>query len=1142
MYKRTLARPFAVALLLLSLVLPGAPTLAGTTGTLTGTAVDASTSAPLAGAKVTAASPSAVVTQTTDASGRYTFLGLSPDTYTLSVEFSGYDQYSQTGVTVTADSTRQLQLSVPKTLRTIGKVGVRGSASLVRPGTTADVYTVGAVQQQAVQGVGGGGSLNSAYSAIATVPGAYVPTGQSGYFQNTYIRGGDYDQVGYEVDGVPVNRAFDNYPSGSASSLGQQEVQVYTGAAPAGAEAQGLAGFINQVIKTGTYPGSEEAELGIAGPSFYHKVGFELGGATSNRNFSYYLGSDGYNQEFRYGDQFNGAGITQLYGVPLGNCGATTIAQTPTCFSPSGANYATNTANVPTFALGPYNAFSTSQVKIRNDVANFHIGIPHKDGTKDDIQLLGYENTISTQYYDSLNDLGGAATYGLLAGTTYPTEYQYSGKVGVPLPANYASLTSPYLYPQLQSSVSAQGSAVPADLRDAISNEQSIFKLQYTKTLGSSALFRLYGYTFYSSWLQVGPGGANANFYGPVSPDYELTTHSRGISGTLSDQVGAHLLQLQGSFTTASSLRDNNQQPYNSPTGAGAVLGLLVDSSNPTNGLCYNAANTAAPVFCGTLVSKKLPNAASYINDATAYAIRTGAAPNVVAPAATCGGGPCEYFTVGNGQRATYNTVKPNFAAAALTDSWRPTSKLTIDLGIRLDDYQYVGTDTTGTPARALYFNSYNKNYCSNTLGQAVTRASVGGAFNTDCPTGYKNLNLQNTGAITQTYPEFQPRAGLTFALDPRTVVRASYGRYTQAPNAAFEQYNYLQQNSPTSLLGFYPLGFTSPDHRVVPQTSNNFDVSLERSFGDTSVKISPFLRNTQNQIQQFYLDQKTNFVSGLNVGRQRSQGVEFELDKGNFANQGLSAKLSFTYTNSYVHYNTLAERYDDSRCVQTGHTSLQCLYVGVRARCKPNVGSEISAAARPRALWLRRATRRKVTATDGTAPQAAARPSLPPARRPTWRNPYYNAPLQPFLSPATERMRRSTSFPGGIGTCGILVMVRRTSRRSILQEKGRAACQSFRTCSSPAVRTLRFPRSRVTASRRINAVHGNARVDGRAIRVTPMARPGAARSMPILAVRLTLRGRCFPIPATGKFDNIGQFCSRHRPLQFGNSVQLRSQ
>ena len=59
--------------------------LASVTGGLTGTVVDADTSAPIAGAQVTATSPSQSVTTTTDAAGHFTFLTLSPDTYTVTV-------------------------------------------------------------------------------------------------------------------------------------------------------------------------------------------------------------------------------------------------------------------------------------------------------------------------------------------------------------------------------------------------------------------------------------------------------------------------------------------------------------------------------------------------------------------------------------------------------------------------------------------------------------------------------------------------------------------------------------------------------------------------------------------------------------------------------------------------------------------------------------------------------------------------------------------------------------------------------------------------------------------------------------------------------------------------------------------------
>jgi hypothetical protein len=336
---RVLLRAIAAVVLALVVAVQGTVVLAGTTGGING--VVTADGAPLAGARVTVSSPSQQAVSTTDAAGRFNFLSLSPDTYTISVEKQGYDPQSRSGVTVTADAQLTVSFGTKKSLAVIGRSTVRSANDLVKPGQTADVYSINAATQDAVAGVGGGGGLNNAYSAIATVPGAFVPANQTGYFQTVHIRGGDYDQVGYEVDGIPVNRSFDNYPSGSVSSLGQQELQVYTGATPANAEGAGIAGYINQVIRSGTYPGFKDIDLGEGGPAGYRKANVEFGGATTNRLFSYYVGLGGYNQNFRYVDEFNGQSAGNQVGGPLAPCAgsAATPATVPSCFGPGVTPY-----------------------------------------------------------------------------------------------------------------------------------------------------------------------------------------------------------------------------------------------------------------------------------------------------------------------------------------------------------------------------------------------------------------------------------------------------------------------------------------------------------------------------------------------------------------------------------------------------------------------------------------------------------------------------------------------------------------------------------------------------------------------------------------------------------------------------------
>ncbi len=1027
MLRRSLSSLIA-CLTLVAMLVQGTWVLAGTTGTISGTVTDTATKQPLAGARINATSPSQSATAIADAQGHYTFLSLAPDTYVLSVEYDKYDSILLSGVTVQADQVRVIPLNLAKSLKTIATVHNVAASALVKSGVTSDVYSITAAQQEKLQGVGGGGALNSAWSALATVPGVFVMPGQSGYIgagPTISIRGGDYDQIGYEIDGVPINRAFDNYPSGPASSLGQGELQVYTGGGPANAEANGISGFINQVIRTGSYPGFSNVDLGIGGPAYYHKASFEFGGASPDHNFSYYLGLGGYNQDFRIADQFNGAPVSNLYGEPLVPCGVTptqTFQTAPSCFANASTGYGnpysnpTLPNNVPVYAgqayvLGPANIASTASVADRDNVLNLHYGIPHKDGTKDDIQFLGMINYINTNFYESPNNQGGVPTLNAVGvgAPLYIDGYQLNAQPGTLTTGFSPNSVSTYYFP-FSSQNRAMFAPIPVNQEDAQINNQAIYKLQYTKSLGSNALFKVYGYTYYSNWMQNGPNTTYSNYVGCCSPDYELSSHTRGLSGTFTDQLGSkNLVSLEGSATTANTTRDNNTQMINGlytlfgepgAQNARTVVGALVNASNPYSGLCYTS--TGAPTTCS------FSGPAQF---ATIGNIPSGANAPVPAGATTCGGGPCEYLVTDNGLYATYNTVKPNFYAGALTDEFRPTSQLSINAGIRFDEYQFVGSNTQGTAARTFYYNAYNMDNCLDAAKNIFDKVvDLGLASPTaPCPTGYTAANFTNpAGNVTQTYPEWEPRLGATYSLNPNTVFRINYSRNTQAPNSAFEQYNALQQSAPQLLYGTYgfqKFGFTTPDHAIVPPASNNYDFSWEQQFpNQISMKVSPFYRTTQNQIQQFYLNQLTSFVSGLNVGKQTSRGLEFELDKGNFNANGLSARLSFTYTNSYINYTTpnnglsVITNLNNGIAGYNAYTSY-CASHPTNSKCGATATGQAAAP-----CYLPGAT----AGSMGTPDPTCATGDIA--------NPYWNAPVQNLLS-ETANYATFDILPAGIGS-----------------------------------------------------------------------------------------------------------------------------
>ena len=398
---------------------------AGTTGTLRGRVVDAATHAPVPGATVTAVSPSQTAQTVSDSAGAFSFISLQPDTYTLNASKPGYDPQSTPGVTIVADQSATVALALQKTLRTIARTTSRSAQSLVHSGVTSDVFSINSAGQKAASTLSGSGSLTQAYGAIASAPGVNIPSNQQGWYQSVYIRGGDVDQVAYEFDGLPTTRQSDLAPIATLTSLGNQEVQVYTGGTPATSNSSGLAGYINQVIKTGTFPGYASADFGIGGPAFYHQATVEVAGATPDRMFSYYVGLSGTNQTFRYGDQFGGVS-EPLYFYPLSVPSNNNVYNILDGSGGKAPNYG--------FIAQPGYSYAQAADFDRENVVNLHIGIPHRDSPlRDDVQVLYVTGGIAAQFYSSANDIGYTPAVGAKTGIGYPMPYLDSLYYGGPL-------------------------------------------------------------------------------------------------------------------------------------------------------------------------------------------------------------------------------------------------------------------------------------------------------------------------------------------------------------------------------------------------------------------------------------------------------------------------------------------------------------------------------------------------------------------------------------------------------------------------------------------------------------------------------------------------------------------------------------
>jgi hypothetical protein len=917
---------------------------AGTTGTLAGTVVDEKTHEAVAGATVSVSSPSQALHTTTDANGRFTFLSLAPDTYVVAVTKQGYESLTQTGITVFADQEQSLSLTLQHTLKVIGRISSRSSLDLVKPGTTSDVYSVDSALTAAAAPAGGGGSLNQAYSALAVLPGIFVPPGQQGVNQTVYIRGGNYDQIGYEYDGVPVNRSFDNYPGHSASTLGQQQLQLYTGGGGAGESASGLAGFINQVTKTGTYPGFADFSGQIGSPTFYHDLSGELGGQTTNRRFSYYVGASGWNQDFRYFDNFNGAGLTNLFPNPVGPSNHTTNldfypAVYPTCNKDLTSPLDAPGVTAPPFANDP-GCFATmnpaygnvSLIEGRETVGNFHLSLPHRnDPGSDDVQFLYTNSSQFRQYYSGVDDAGQSLVQDAVGTATWPDYLTFPKGTAFLAPANVHAIAYPfpgqtglcYNQPDPSEPVPVPGQCpagtsanLPVDYRDARWDTASILKLQYQKNIGSRAYLRLFGYTFYSDSNRSGASrrGIGSGF-GVSNYDYEVDTHTRGVELQFADAI-TDTNQLTGwaNYVTASTNRVNNYNYFNTPDQ---------QVSNLTNGTqCFDAAS-GAPAPCNASDSQ-----GTFFSPTQGEALDCNGTPAHPIPAAACSAGASWRLTY-TGNQGGLNTVRPQFSAAAFNDEWRPTNRLDINLGLRLERDEY-DLANTNTPGKNFWFAAAQAEYCYNPVTlqpvfepQAPQNASVeipvvtfncpidkssGTPVQTVHPDGKDgHLLLSNVYSPVLSQSFLLPRTGLTYTLDPQTVLRFSASRYAQQPQAYEIQYNSLEENLANQLIGFLPYGFTTPRHDAQPQYSNNYDFSFEHRIRgtDMSLKLTPYFRLATNQLYEnvSIYGQSPSFNSGI----EKSQGVELEFLKGDFARDGLSVLFSYTYLNSKERWSNYA-------------------------------------------------------------------------------------------------------------------------------------------------------------------------------------------------------------------------------------------
>jgi hypothetical protein len=544
----------------------------GQTGNLSGTLVDAQTKAPLEGASISAASPSGTYAAKSDARGFFSILGMTVDTYVVSLQAQGYDTLVQSGVTVVGDQTVGLgAIGLQRRLRTIGKVTARSRNSAFQPTQTVDSVTVSGAR---ITQTTGKAASTDEQSLILAVPGTSVTNTGA-----ITIRGGLATEVGYQFDGVDYTEPFFATSATNGKFNGLGALQVVEGAGDATQGNVG-GGVVNIIPKRGARPPFGMLDAEAWAPNFGHQAALEYGFATPSGRLSEYIA-------------YNGQRDAPYLGY-----------------------HASDAASYGNF-------YGTSYEANDDIVSNL-------------IYRFGRNNDQSLQILYQNRDLQQWGNVGGLAGQAYylfdPASYSQATEApGVAPPLGYAFCTTKSLSSSLPPCTAnlalfqrliGLAPGVPATNRSPSGPELNFFnptrflKFEYTRSINSTTYLALRTYNW--NTLQ---GGYNNLQQGSALPNWQQSGGGRsGVSSELTKQLSAkHTLTLAAKFenqhptwddfdpySLAEDLVFNTVSAPNLAGGAGRGVPSSADFIPAVNGIC--PLTMAPPGPAGCYLSRFFPN------------------------------------------------------------------------------------------------------------------------------------------------------------------------------------------------------------------------------------------------------------------------------------------------------------------------------------------------------------------------------------------------------------------------------------------------------------------------------------------------------------------------------------------------------
>ncbi len=240
------ARYLVVLLLVLAL-----PVLAQVqSGNVYGTVVSGDDRSPIPGVTVTLTGAGAPLIQTTDAQGKFHFLGLSPGSYALKAELEGFNPLEQQGVTVNLGRNTNVEMAIQPAFTGDILVKTGSEIPLLDPQRQGPGQTVTLTDLEKVP------TPRDPWSVLASTPGVLtdrinVGGNESGQQASYTGPGSAGDQAIWSVDGMVIT---DMAALGSSPTYYDfdafEEMQVTTGGSDASIATGGV--VLNMVTKRGT--------------------------------------------------------------------------------------------------------------------------------------------------------------------------------------------------------------------------------------------------------------------------------------------------------------------------------------------------------------------------------------------------------------------------------------------------------------------------------------------------------------------------------------------------------------------------------------------------------------------------------------------------------------------------------------------------------------------------------------------------------------------------------------------------------------------------------------------------------------------------------------------------------------------------